>query len=1810
MPWFRPNALFVSDGPMYHPLGFVSWRLSIASPSRFGSGRLKDQLVGRSLDDRIHLVRRIGEGAMGTVYLGRQVSVDRMVAVKVLHRSAPSFATAVGRFLTEARAASGLHHPNVVTVHDFGRTSDGLLYLVMEYLDGVTLARMLEPGPLSVARVLDLGTQICSGLGAAHARGVVHRDLKPGNILVCEVDGFGAMAKLVDFGIARVVRPGGRNDPEGLALGTPTYMSPEQASGRLAGFGSDLYSLGVILFEMLTGRPPFDDDSTAEVMQAHCFAEPPPIEPLAPWPVPAPLSRIVMQCLRKRPEDRPASASTIRAVLASLLPEVGVDVPPLPSGLELRSADTPAAPSTQVAPQRGPQTAGAVVDGRFRLDVVHRPFPDLLATATDLESPEGTQVLLRQLRLSPSLNRDMLDLVLERHVVLATRFRHDRLVGLRQVDVRSEFIQIVSTLPEGPTLESRLRGGGGLPPNDAIDIVLDLLPGIEALHELGLCHQDIRPATVRCPEDGRLLLDGVGLWPLVGTGVAMFPAEEFAEARLYKAPEQLGMLDDPVGPESDLYGIGALLYRLLTNQTPFEAHREPDVQQKKLTSNLLNPSALVPQIPAALDDVVLRLLRPRRIDRFRSVDALREALVRLRAGDVSRVGEVFRDLSAEGRLHGRTIEQRQLNEQVDRLFERRAGRFVLLVGPSGIGKTRLAEETAHLVRRRRGLVIRAKAREADVAYPFGALRELLAGMGIALLHMEPRLRDAVHRRLDAAVGNQGALLRPFAPWLARRYADAPMPPELPADVARERLLAALSQVPLALASPETPLCLLLDDLQWTNAASLAIIDRLATAVSRHPLLMLGCSRPHQGPGDLPGPFDDIAPGATLRLDMGGLSFQAVRTLLNERIGDPPGLLEMAQVFLRLTDGNPAALHALLHEAEVGNLVRWNGHDWSIDTARLNELLPSPGTVDRIQRRMAAFGVEAVEVLHACAVWGDSLHVAVLSAMCPELGRDRIVDALAAAEREGVLRPVRSDSPGLLDFAHDSLRESLLSDLDPQARRLLHRRAAEYLGEACKTGTAEGSSAERPHASPHRRAEHLLHADPRPEDVPVLEEAARTALAGGAALGAIDLAQAALACLRDRPSDDEAQIRLKLLIASTMAAARHPEDASRLLQEIVSLKPPPLLLAMAHRDLADALFLMGRLEDCVAGHMRAAEVLGYKRPATRPAFLLRKWRRALREVWWETRKVPTCAPSATPERKSAVLADILNHEARARFFAQGSAADVPLLDSLHHARRSGDCSAYARILSQTGGQLASSAGQVVLSRRMLDASVAVAEASGDDAVMALTRGTRLMIYGAMGEFERFDQERAVVEPLIARVGDSWTTGLFLSYLFDVVQERGRPGEGLQVVSAFVTQLQLVQQRDFALAWGHNRGAWVALAVGRPELARKIIEQAGQLPFVQTDRVLQGYLLAWEVQAARDGGEPERALRCAEGYLRFLNSARPAARHQAISTSVAAKACAGALLDTAPDPAGVDLLERIVDRGMRLARPFPLYHLHVQLAAVQLDLLKDRRARAARGIDRLVADAARCPPDAVVAAECEAMAGAMAGGIASPRGRTLLRRAYERLRTADDCLPFKRMLARTLGEPAGGEDEADRTASSLANLLQLPHAERFPGSHPGALQTAVPDGGIETFEWAHTSLASVARGEAPLDAVLLPIVRFAGVDQGMLMLDDRAAGRLEVLAASPAPSRALESMVEQARRVCRQAIDTSRPVIEGPPGSGNGAARGARAAFPIPRAGASDLVLFLGNRSAPFQWDDNRIRHIEALVPVLDVAASVSAGGNRE
>jgi len=273
-----------------------------------------EALLGTKIGNYV-LTSLLGAGGMGAVYLAEHPTIGRRVAIKLLARHMGALPGFAERFIAEAKAVTRIKHPNVIEIYDFGQLDDGQLYYVMEALEGRELSAVIEANaPMPPAQIYPFVEQICSALGAAHESGVVHRDLKPENIFVLGIEPVNL--KILDFGLAKLLESDDQapvsRTATGIVMGTPLTIAPEQAAGQPDQIGphTDLYSLGVILFWMLAGQPPFHDSRSAVLLAKHITEAPPPLAKYVPG-LPPPIVELVEACLEKMPEDRPASAATI-----------------------------------------------------------------------------------------------------------------------------------------------------------------------------------------------------------------------------------------------------------------------------------------------------------------------------------------------------------------------------------------------------------------------------------------------------------------------------------------------------------------------------------------------------------------------------------------------------------------------------------------------------------------------------------------------------------------------------------------------------------------------------------------------------------------------------------------------------------------------------------------------------------------------------------------------------------------------------------------------------------------------------------------------------------------------------------------------------------------------------------------------------------------------------------------------------------------------------------------------------------------------------------------------------------------------------------------------------------------------------------------------------------------------------------------------------------------------------------------------------------------------------------------------------------
>jgi serine/threonine protein kinase len=366
----------VGSGPSVQASSSSSWSAggSAAAVAVASDQEPEEALLGVVLGDRYRVDERIGAGGMGLVYRATHVLIGRKLAIKLLRRRYATQHEVAERFVQEARVASSVKHPNVVDIIDYGITPLGSPYYVMEFLAGHSLAQeIIQHGPLDPRRALGIAVQIAHGLAAAHQAGIIHRDLKPDNVFVVPADvGAPEQVKILDFGIARVAGRKTRLTAAGVVVGTPEYMSPEQARGDELDVRSDIYALGVVLFELLTGRVPLSGDSMVGTLTKQVFELPPPIREIDPrfagYPsIEAALARL----LAKNRDERPATALDAASLLATA---AGNDLEPVDDRREQAALAgwSQSAPAPVIAPEPDRPRRSTIMIGSGAITSAHR----------------------------------------------------------------------------------------------------------------------------------------------------------------------------------------------------------------------------------------------------------------------------------------------------------------------------------------------------------------------------------------------------------------------------------------------------------------------------------------------------------------------------------------------------------------------------------------------------------------------------------------------------------------------------------------------------------------------------------------------------------------------------------------------------------------------------------------------------------------------------------------------------------------------------------------------------------------------------------------------------------------------------------------------------------------------------------------------------------------------------------------------------------------------------------------------------------------------------------------------------------------------------------------------------------------------------------------------------------------------------------------------------------------------------------------------------------------------------------------------
>jgi serine/threonine protein kinase/Tol biopolymer transport system component len=581
------------------------------------AGQEAPTLIGSTIS-HYRILDRLGGGGMGVVYKALDLKLDRPVALKFLAGQRGAAEEQKRRFMREARAASALDHPNICPIYEIDETADGALFIAMALCEGGTLRERIDRGPLPLAEAVDIAGQIAAGLARAHERGIVHRDVKPANVMVSP----SGQVRLVDFGIAKLADQS-RLTRAGSAVGTAAYMSPEQFHGEPADPRSDVWALGAVIHEMVTGRLPFDDADEKEMIRAILGRSPDPMGARRSG-VPPALERIVARALEKRPEDRYASMETMRSDLRAVAAALERAVPGTDEDRTL--VEIPAPP---VLPPPAPL---GVVDGLLGGPVGPYEILELLggggmgvvykARDTRLERTVALKFLPAELTRDPEAKERFI-----REARAASSLDHPNLCTILELgETPDGRLYLAMPCYDGETLRRRIERGP-LPVDEAVDLATQIARGLAKAHRSGIIHRDVKPANVIVTADGVVKILDFGLAKLAGSA-AISQTGSSAGTPAYMSPEQAR--GDEVDPRTDLWSLGVILYEMLAGRRPFRGEHEQAVIYAILNERPRSLRELRPEVPPELERVVERLMARDPRDRYPSVEEALAGLLALR----------------------------------------------------------------------------------------------------------------------------------------------------------------------------------------------------------------------------------------------------------------------------------------------------------------------------------------------------------------------------------------------------------------------------------------------------------------------------------------------------------------------------------------------------------------------------------------------------------------------------------------------------------------------------------------------------------------------------------------------------------------------------------------------------------------------------------------------------------------------------------------------------------------------------------------------------------------------------------------------------------------------------------------------------------------------------------------------------------------------------------------------------------------------------------------------------------------------------
>jgi serine/threonine protein kinase/Tol biopolymer transport system component len=563
-------------------------------------------LIGSTIS-RYRVLERLGGGGAGIVYKAEDVKLERLVALKFLSSYRGANEADTRRFLREARASSALDHPNICTVYEIDETEDGRLFIAMSFCEGETLKRKIERGPLPIGEAARIAAQIASGLAAAHSKGIVHRDVKPANVIVAP-DG---RVKIVDFGIAKL-EDQSRLTRDGTAVGTAGYMAPEQIRGEGIDARTDLWSLGVVVYEMVTGRTPFPGENDHERIRGILSREPTPMSTLRPG-VPPLLERIAARALAKSPAGRYPDMEAMGTDLLALVGGLGAPVPTESLDPTLQDIPSSLSGSMPIVEDIAHLVGRTLAHYRV-LEYIGGGGMGVVYKAEDLRLARtvALKFLPAELTRDPDAKARFLQ-----EARAASVLDHPNICTIHEVGETDDG-RLYLAMPsyDGETLRRRIERGP-LPIDDAVDIAEQISRGLAKAHRGGIVHRDIKPANIMVTDDGVVKILDFGLAKLAGAA-ALTRTGSSVGTPAYMSPEQARGED--VDHRTDLWSFGVVLYEMVAGRRPFRGEHDQAVLYGILNEKPKPLGEVRSEAPPELERIVDGLLAKDSGNRYPTAD--------------------------------------------------------------------------------------------------------------------------------------------------------------------------------------------------------------------------------------------------------------------------------------------------------------------------------------------------------------------------------------------------------------------------------------------------------------------------------------------------------------------------------------------------------------------------------------------------------------------------------------------------------------------------------------------------------------------------------------------------------------------------------------------------------------------------------------------------------------------------------------------------------------------------------------------------------------------------------------------------------------------------------------------------------------------------------------------------------------------------------------------------------------------------------------------------------------------------------------